>query len=161
MTDLFPPPHHDHGACVAGALAAAEDCCARQGARLTPLRRRVLELVWEGHGPVGAYALLDILKAEGLATAAPTVYRALDFLLDQGLVHRIERLNAFVGCPHPDGGHGGQFLICTQCGLVAEINAAAISQAIADQASRLGFSVTGQTIEVEGLCPSCAGKGKA
>lgn len=157
MTELFPPAHHDHGRCIADALAAAERCCAERGARLTPLRRRVLELVWEGHGPVGAYSLLDALRAEKMAAAPPTVYRALDFLLDQGLIHRIEKLNAFVGCtsPHEAGGHAGQFLICTCCGAVAEMNSASLSAAVTDHAAAQGFVVTRQYVEVEGLCPTC------
>ena len=94
----FARPRHDHDHCVANALAAAEQVCATRGLKLTPLRRRVLELVWAGHGPVGAYDLLQAL-AEGDARAVqpPTVYRALEFLREAGLVHRIDTLNAFIG----------------------------------------------------------------
>lgn len=147
----FPAPHHDHHRCVAAALAAAEEECRRRGARLTEIRRRVLELVWTSHQPVGAYAILDALGA----AAPPTVYRALDFLLAHGLVHRIERLNAFVGCSHPGAPHAGQFLLCSGCGAAAELDDPAIDRAVAEGAARLGFSVARQTIEVEGLCPAC------
>lgn len=148
----FPAANHDHHRCVAHALAAAEAECARRGARLTEIRRRVLELVWASHAPVGAYAILEKL---GRSAAPPTVYRALDFLLAHGLVHRIERLNAFVGCSHPGAPHAGQFLLCTQCGAAAELDDGAIAGALAAAAAQLGFSVTGQTIEAEGQCPAC------
>ncbi len=109
----FTSADHDHGHCVATALDAAASLCQRRRARLTPLRRRVLELVWRSHEPQGAYDILDTLGERGRRAAPPTVYRALDFLLGQGLIHRIESLNAFVGCRDPDTPHAGQFLICT------------------------------------------------
>ncbi len=154
----FPDRCHDHDACVAAALAAAERQCARRGARLTQARRRVLELVWRSHRPVGAYALLAALSEDGAKAAPPTVYRALDFLRAHGLVHRIERLDAFVGCPRPGEPHAGQFLLCAECGAVAELDEPAIDQAVARGAARHGFIVRRQTIEVEGVCPACAAK---
>lgn len=157
--DHFPAPIHDHGDCVRTALDAARQQCERHGARFTDLRRRVLELVWTSHEPVGAYALLDILKTEGHAAAPPTVYRALDFLIDQGLVHRLERLNAFVGCPRPDSSHSAHFLICTDCGRAAEMqDNPALDEALQTAADALGFTVSRRTIEVEGLCPDCRKK---
>lgn len=151
----FPHPHHDHESCVAEAMAAAESECRRTGARLTDLRRRVLELVWRSHRPVGAYAVLETLGREGFCAAPPTVYRALDFLLAQGLVHKIERLNAFVGCTHPGRPHGAQFLLCTTCGAAAELDDPRIDDAVQAAAGRLGFSIGRKTIEIEGLCPAC------
>lgn len=151
----FPVPDHDHGRCVAHALEAAEDECRRRGARLTDVRRRVLELIWQSHAPVGAYAVLEALARDGFCAAPPTVYRALDFLLAQGLIHRIERLNAFVGCSRPGHPHAGQFLLCTGCGAAAELDDPAIDAAMAAAAARLGFTLTGQTVEADGLCPSC------
>lgn len=148
----FPQPHHDHDRCIAQALAAAEEECRRRGARLTDIRRRVLELVWRSHAPIGAYALLEALGK----AAPPTVYRALDFLLAHGLIHRIEKLNAFVGCAHPGHAQAGQFLLCRQCGGAAELNDDGIEQAVRDAAGRMGFTVTALTVEAEGLCPSCA-----
>ena len=130
--------------------------CRQRGARLTPLRRRVLELVWGGHRAVKAYDLLAALgDAEG-AAKPPTVYRTLEFLMDLGLVHRIDSLNAFVGCPQPDRRHSAQFLICGGCGEVSEMNAASIDRAVADQAAGSGFALSRQIIELHGKCPHCA-----
>ncbi len=184
----FSGDRHDHRACVEVALATAARLCLERRARLTPLRRRVLELVWRSHAPVGAYDILGRLSAEqgtaregtaqgtaaehgtaeekGTArekstakerrpTAPPTVYRALEFLLAQGLIHRIESLNAYVGCVHPDGAHGGQFLICTGCGATAEVHDPRVDEAVVRRAEALGFAVARKTIEVEGLCPPC------
>jgi Fur family zinc uptake transcriptional regulator len=146
---------HDHNHCLVGALDRAAALCEERGVRLTPLRRRVLELVWGGHKPLGAYEILHILKAERHGAAPPTVYRALEFLLGQGLVHRIESLNSFVGCPHPANPHGGQFLICRSCGSAAELNDSRIDEAIKKSAARVGFAVARPMIEVLGLCPHC------
>ena len=151
----FPAAHHDHDDCIRGALAAAERYCEARGARLTAIRRHVLELVWASHEPVGAYGLLDRLAAEGLNAVPPTVYRALDFLLEQGLVHKLERLNAFVGCTHQHGPHAAQFLICTGCGRVAELDDPAIASALTESACSRGFTIERQTVEIEGRCADC------
>jgi Fur family zinc uptake transcriptional regulator len=105
---------HDHKHCVEDALAAAERLCADKDLRFTPLRRRVLELILSSHKPVGAYALLDQLRNEDLGSAPPTVYRALDFLIENGLIHRIERMNAFIGCSRRRGA-SRLLLICGDC----------------------------------------------
>lgn len=147
---------HDHSHCVSHALAEAEALCARQGVRLTALRKRVLELVWQSHKPLGAYDILAVLsEQDGRRAAPPTVYRALDFLLEHGLVHRIASLNAFVGCDHPEHAHQGQFFICRQCRAAIELEQPAISDSILASAGSLGFKVEGQTVEVVGLCAGC------
>lgn len=152
---------HDHAHCIDEALHAADTICAEAGARLTPLRKRVLEMVWQSHEPVRAYDLLDHLRDErrnlkkGPKAAPPTVYRALDFLLEHGLIHRIESLNAYVGCGEPHNFHGAQFLICRDCGSVAELDDHEISETISHKAKRQGFHVQQQMIEILGLCPSC------
>ena len=151
----FPAPEHDHRHCVEQALAEVARLCQNRGLRLTPIRRQVLELVWANHKPVGAYELLDLLKREHPAAAPPTVYRALEFLVEQGFVHRIESLNAFVGCPQPSSRHAGQFLICMDCGDVAELDAATLSKNIAQRAKALGFHVSHATLEVAGHCQHC------
>jgi Fur family zinc uptake transcriptional regulator len=155
----FPVPHHDHGQCVAQALARAEAHCRATGGRLTDIRRRVLELVWASHQPVGAYALLDRLAKDGTRAQPPTVYRALEFLQEHGLVHRIALLNAYVGCPHPGHAHGGMFLLCKECGMAAELEEGDIASAVAQSAARSGFSVIRQTVEVEGICSACRDRG--
>ncbi|MDJ0387075.1 Fur family transcriptional regulator [Roseomonas sp. E05] len=149
---------------LARALAGAEARCLRAGAQLTELRRQVLALVLEAEQPLGAYALLDRLKAQRPGAAPPTVYRALDFLLEQGLIHKVERLNAFVGCVEAGYDHGGghdhhhphQFLICRDCGVTVEISDPAVAHALADAAARVGFRVGNATVEVEGFCAACA-----
>lgn len=147
---------HDHERCVAEALDAAIDLCERRGNRLTPVRRRVLELVWRSHEPVGAYALLELLRDDGWSAAPPTVYRALDFLLENGLIHRIESRNAFVGCSDPRRPHESQHLICRQCGAVTELAADAVIGAVRSSAAAIGFTVERQTVEVSGICRACA-----
>ena len=146
---------HDHRNCVATALHSAAVLCERQGVRLTALRRRVLELVWRGHQPRGAYNILEELHRDGRHAAPPTVYRALEFLRMHGLIHRIESLNAFIGCVAPDEPHSGQFMICNSCGGAAEVNDLAISKALRRSASQSGFAIQQQTIEMRGLCPAC------
>ena len=150
-----PGKGHDHEHCIEDAVVAAEKLCADKGLRFTPLRRRVLELVWSSHKPVGAYALLDSLRDEELGSAPPTVYRALDFLIEHGLIHRIERMNAFVGCSHPGETHRGFFLICGQCGNAEEMESAGVADSIAASASRHGFAARDMTLEVTGTCADC------
>lgn len=146
---------HDHRACVSSALAAAEAACAARGARLTPLRRRSLEILLESHKALGAYELLERLAAEGLGDKPPVAYRALNFLTEQGFAHRIERLNAYVACAHPEAGegHGAAFLICRDCGRVAE--ALAAEAPLAADAAGAGFAVEDAVVEARGLCPAC------
>jgi len=151
----FAAPGHDHASCVGDAVAAAERQCAARGVRLTEQRRRVLELIWLSHEPVGAYTLLDRLREDGVRAQPPTVYRALDFLVENGLIHRIESLNAYVGCAEPAERHVGQFLICTGCRSAAELDDPGIGIAIAARAKEIGFSVTRATVEIAGLCPNC------
>jgi Fur family zinc uptake transcriptional regulator len=153
-------------ASVRYALEMADARCARAGAQLTALRRQVLALVLEAEQPLGAYALLDKLKAQRPGAAPPTVYRALDFLLEQGLIHKVERLNAFVGCveaghDHDDHGHAHphQFLICRDCGLTLEVSDHGVAHAVAEAAAKAGFTAAHATVEIEGRCAACAAKG--
>ena len=146
---------HDHNACRGEAVGRAELICTKRGVRLTDIRKRVLELVWRGHKPLGAYDILDELQKERSGAAPPTVYRALDFLIEHGLIHKLESINAFVGCTDPETPHRAQFLICGKCGTTAELNDLRIDEAISDQAKAVGFRVLRRTIEVEGTCPRC------
>ncbi|NKB19455.1 MAG: transcriptional repressor [Alphaproteobacteria bacterium] len=149
---------HDHGQCVADAISAAETRCAEDGSSFTPLRREVLELVWSSHGPIGAYELLEKLRDSRRNAAPPTVYRALDFLMEHGLIHRIESLNAYIGCGDPERHHGAQFLICRDCQSVAELDDKAIGRAVTRRADALGFDVEQQTVEVIGQCADCSAR---
>lgn len=143
-----------------GAETPAEALCRKRGVALTPLRRQVLDLVIAADKPVGAYALLDRLKAERPGAAPPTVYRALEFLLENGLIHRIEKLNAFIGCAEAHAGHGHhhphQFLICRRCGETAEIADHAAAHALEAAAKAQGFRPERMVVEIEGLCAACA-----
>jgi len=152
---VFPERGHNHGVCVSSAISDAENLCLQTGARLTPLRRTVLKLVWQGHKPLGAYDILQDLRKIRPGAEPPTVYRALEFLLSLGLIHRIERLNAYVGCAHPGETHEGQFLICRSCGRAAELHDASINKALVNSAVGAGFTLENPMVEVEGLCPSC------
>jgi Fur family transcriptional regulator, zinc uptake regulator len=146
-----------------GLLDRAEAICERRGANLTELRRHVLGLVLDAASPTGAYELLDRLRQTRRGAAPPTIYRALDFLLDQGLIHRVERLSAFVGCvagctADTDGKshtHAAQFLICRDCGRVIEMQDHHVSAVLARAARDAGFSISSAMIEAEGLCSTC------
>lgn len=153
----FARDRHDHQRCIDDAVERAASLCAARGARFTALRRRVLEIVWRAHAPIGAYEILQLLQAGGRTGAPPTVYRALEFLLEQGLVHRLDSLNAFMGCAHPERRHISEFLICTSCERVAEIDDARLRGAVEDSANAAGFAVRRLTIELQGLCATCAG----
>ena len=154
-SDSLPPASHDHESCVSAAIETAEQLCRDRGLRFTSLRRRVLTLVWDSHKPIGAYDILDKLGREGKAAAPPTVYRALDFLIEAGLVHRLDSLNAFIGCPDPARSHAGQFLICRRCRTVLEIDDPEIDKVVANKAEVLGFTSVQQMVEVQGLCANC------
>ncbi|WP_222546337.1 transcriptional repressor [Asaia lannensis] len=143
-------------------LDRAAAFCATRASRLTDTRRLVLGLILESPKPVGAYDILDHLRRYQRNAAPPTVYRALDFLLSQGLIHRIERMSAFIGCAHRldchhghGCGHRAQFMICSRCGAVSEVEDKEIALAIATAASRIGFKPHQATVEVEGLCATC------
>ncbi len=147
---------HDHSLCIRTALEQAEQLCADSGARLTPLRHRVLELIWASHKPLGAYDLLDQLAREGHKPAPPTIYRALDFLLEHRLIHRLASLNAFLGCSHPGDAHAGYFLICKSCGNTEEVtDSAGLQQAIRRATEAAGFVMQQGTLEISGFCQQC------
>jgi len=149
---------HGRGGDITARLAQAEQVCAAHGARLTDLRREVLELILAAGGPLTAYALLDQLQRSRRA-APPTIYRALDFLMEQGLIHKLERLNAFLACIDDDPlshNHAAQFLICRKCHSVRELEDEAISHAVDRAAAAIGFRPDHTTIEIEGVCASCA-----
>lgn len=153
--NAIPYRPHNHDACVSDALADARAICQSRNARLTPVRERVLNLIWQSHRPLGAYDLLAILASEGHNAAPPTVYRALDFLQQNGLVHRIASLNAFIGCIHAGENHTGAFLICRHCRNVMELASATVTGAVQAAAAEQGFVPEESTIEIAGQCPRC------
>lgn len=146
---------HDHTSCIAGGVEAAAEHCAEQGLNLTPVRRRALEILLTEHRAMRAYDLLDILGQEGFGAQPPVAYRALEFLVANGFAHKIERLNAFVGCAHPGADHTPAFLICRSCDAVAETRARSAMTLLRDLGSEAGFEVERAVIEAEGLCPAC------
>lgn len=149
--------HTDHAHDHRSMMTRVELACAERGLRFTDLRRRVFELIVDSQKPVKAYDLLEHVRRHGTGPAAPpTVYRALDFLVTHGFVHKLEALNAFVPCPHPDAGHGaGQFLICERCHSVVEFDADVLADRIVLQAQAQGFAVRRHVVEVYGLCAAC------
>lgn len=159
---LDPLAHH-HACCAAHAaspedgLRAAEELCAREGQRLTPQRRAVLKGLLAARKPLGAYDLIEILREGGGRAPAPIViYRALDFLKELGLIHRLETLNAFIACPHRHGTHERvTFLICEACRHVDEIIAPELNTALATLAGRHDFRATRQVVELAGKCRNC------
>ena len=165
--------HHDHenseGACAhaahqserAGlALAGAEAACRARGARLTPMRREVLEALYATHRPLGAYEIAEVLaRKDGRRLAPITIYRALDFLMGQGLAHRLASRNAFIACPH---GHGAgdlvAFLICESCGGVDEMSSSGVAGAVSGLLADEGFEPQLQILEISGRCAHCRGQ---
>ena len=138
------------------ALERAEALCQTRDVQLTPLRRDVLRLVLEAEAPIGAYALLDQLKASRAKAAPPTVYRALDFLLENGLVHRLSSRNAYLACGHHHAANDPLvFLICDACGSVSERTSPSLGHDLDEIASETGFSRRGQVVELTGLCAGC------
>ncbi len=149
------PFTHDHEHCIHKALDLADRLCQERGVRLTPLRRRVLELIWEDHRAVKAYDLLDRIKP--LAQAKPaTVSRVLEFLIAQGLIHRVGSLNAFIGCRCSDRPHEALLLICSRCGEVEELPAPEVMATLTRAIEQAGFLPQPQAIEIAGLCTHCA-----
>ncbi|MRI33332.1 Fur family transcriptional regulator [Endozoicomonas sp. OPT23] len=156
MTNPYHPHNHRH--CIEDALQEARSLCKDKGARLTPLREKVLELVWQSHSPIGAYDILaELGRLEERSAQPPTVYRALDFLMEHGLIHRLSSLNAFIGCSHPSEQHNSCFLICEKCHVAQEIEHPSIDASLKDCAQSQGFKIIDSSIELTGLCPNCVG----
>lgn len=147
---------HDHSGCVDKALKTAERLCIQRGVRLTPIRRTVLELIWESHRAIKAYDLLEKIRPFDFAAKPATVYRALEFLIEQGLIHRIESLNAFIGCTRSEYEHELLLLICERCQEVEERPAKVVMAALAAEVAEAGFIAHRQAVEVLGVCARCA-----
>ena len=146
---------HNHSDCIHGCIAAVDAQCQARGLQLTPVRRRVLEILLQEHRALGAYEILDRLRQEGLGSQPPVAYRALDFLVKNGFAHKIEQLNAFVACAHPGEQHAPVFLICRKCESVAEAEADPREGRLGETARAAGFVIEKAVVEAEGLCPDC------
>lgn len=158
MSDACRHSHVDtglEGSGLDGALAAAEARCATAGERLTPPRRRVLELLLKAGQPAKAYDLIAAYGASGQAAKPPTVYRALEFLERAGLAHRIASLSAYVACGHGEGAHAAAFLICDCCGDTREIDPPGMD-ALSRSAASQGYALDRVAIEAHGRCSQCA-----
>lgn len=146
---------HDHRICMDDALERARALCAERDVRLTPIREKVLEIIWRSHRPVGAYDVLDELARSHKAARPPTVYRAIDFLKAEGFIHKIESLNAYLGCVEAGAPHTGYFLICRKCGETEEIADPKLEQILNSAASRSHFQPEQKTVEILGVCARC------
>lgn len=154
---IFHEPGHDHARCAADALEHAEAVCQQRGQRFTPIRRHVLEALLSSHRPLGAYDVIEKLAGRVARPAPITVYRALDFLMENGLVHRIESRNAFLACAHNhDSSATVAFLICERCGAVGEVAASAATQPLIEGARASGFSPKMTVVEITGTCANCS-----
>lgn len=149
---------HDHTACIDDMIAVAETYCMANKLQFTPTRRRVLEFLLEDHRALGAYDVLDRLVKEGHGSQPPVAYRALDFLVKHGFVHKIERLNAYIACAHPHENHSPAFMICRLCGSVAEASTS-VKKLMGHTAQVAGFNIERTVVEAEGLCPKCITEG--
>jgi len=148
---------HDHRHCVAASLSAADALARERRLRLTPRRREVLKIIARSHRPLGAYDVLAALGRAGRGTPKPpTVYRALEFLLAQGLVHRIDSRNAFVACFRPARAHRAHFFLCEICGCASEVHSEDLGHALGACARDAGFTVKRETVEIIGKCRNCA-----
>ncbi|MFI3123496.1 MAG: transcriptional repressor [Methylococcales bacterium] len=152
-TELFAP--HNHSLCINTALTTASQLCAERGVQLTAIRQQVLELIWADHHAVKAYDLLERIKPLQSAAKPATIYRALDFLREQGFIHRVESLNAFVGCNDLKSAHEQLLLICKRCENVEERHADSVMQALAQELALAGFTAHHQAIEIHGICATC------
>lgn len=165
MTDVhptFPAPDHDHARCAAEALLRAEQTCQRRGQNFTPIRRQVLQALLGSHRPLGAYEIIEQLAAQIARPAPITVYRALEFLMQNGLVHRIESRNAFLACGHRHDECGNvAFLICERCGSVGELAIGTLAANLKDSARLAGFAATMTVIEITGVCSNCQAQAQA
>jgi Fur family zinc uptake transcriptional regulator len=153
---VFLAPGHDHDRCLSDAMAIAETQCVESGQRFTPIRRDVLSALLASHQPLGAYEIMERVAPERARPAPITVYRALDFLRENGLVHRIESRNAFVACVHTHAvGDLVVFLICERCGAVGEASSAEVAATLKSAARAAGFTPKSPVIEISGICTHC------
>ena len=147
------PSTHSHA--ITRHLRTAELLCLQRGKRLTPIRRQVLKILLEQHRSVKAYELLEQIRASHAGAAPPTVYRALDFLVEQGLAHRLDATNAWTACQDAGGDPHDLLVVCTGCGVVAELSDPTLNQHLANRIAQSGFTLSGHETELRALCQRC------
>jgi len=146
---------HDHRRCKRSAMRAVVGLCEDRRIRLTPVRERTLEILLESHNALGAYEVLEKLAAAGFGEKPPVVYRALGFLMDQGFVHKLEKLNAYVACVEPSVCSHPCLMVCKLCGRVAEQSVPGARKQLTAAANQLGFSTAAAVMELSGVCNQC------
>ncbi len=147
---------HQHRQCISTALDRAERICRDNAQRLTPIRRKVLELIWQSHKPIKAYDLLSQLSTGDHIEKPPTVYRALDFLLDNHLIHKIESSNAYIGCELDHNEVDSKFFVCNKCEQVKEVHEPKLDKSLLEASKKQGFTPNQMTLEIHGTCARCA-----
>ncbi len=147
---------HNHQKCIKTSLSRAQHVCSDSGARLTPIRKKVLELIWQSHKPIKAYDLLALLSDADHLEKPPTVYRALDFLLENHLIHKIESSNSYIGCEFEHHQLDSKFLVCDQCHEVKELLEPKLNKSLQEASSKQGFTINQTNIEIHGVCARCA-----
>ncbi len=152
----MPQAHHDHAHCTADLISRAEQTCAKRGTRLTEQRKDVLASVAESHSAVGAYEIIERMATGGVRPAPITIYRALDFLLEHDLVHKIESRNAYVACSGSHANYQPTLLICDKCGIVDEVIEPATNSSLQSTAATKHFAINKTVIELSGTCNQCA-----
>lgn len=148
--------NHRHNQCIKSALERAEQACTLSGARLTPIRRKVFELIWQSHKPIKAYELLAQLSSSDHIEKPPTVYRALDFLLENQLIHKIESSNRYIGCEIQHKEQDCKFFVCDHCNEVEELHEPKLNKSLREAGSKQGFTINQINIEIHGICAGCA-----
>lgn len=151
----FLPLRHDHGRCISGALKISGDKSRSLSLRLTKVRHKVLETLWQNRKPLGAHGTIDLLQEDGRHPASIVAYRVLNFLIEAGLAHRLSSRNAFIGCSDPKDNHEAQFLICEQCESAAKLEERPTKNAIEETTATIDFRVHHHAIEITGICPNC------
>jgi Fur family zinc uptake transcriptional regulator len=152
---------HDHTICKDSSMKALEERCFEENLKLTPLRRKVFEILIKDHKPLGAYQILDLLREAGFSSKPPIAYRVLDFLIEQGFAHKIKGLNAFIACSHLGSSHVPAFMICRLCDKVAEIDDQRTKLELNGTSSPLGFKIEETSVEMTGICTLCYNKQSA
>lgn len=146
---------HKHKQCIQGALERAEKVCQENGVRLTPIRKKVLGLIWQSHKPIKAYDLLAQLSTDGHIEKPPTVYRSLDFLIENQLIHKIESSNAYIGCEFDHREKDSKFFICDVCDEVKEVHEPMLNQSLEEASKKQGFTLNQTNVEIHGVCSRC------